>query len=258
MSSLGLAGPDGPGADVARLKPDTKASIYDWADRVDEREEAARIDRLAGDRNLIGELRRHGFNGPEYQRAAEELVRYGMSVVTAWSVTGTIFEKCAKIGRPVQRPPTGALDSVEAESLAGEVITVALTYFRDEVLVPGLWDPARGASLTTYFVGQCIRQFPNIYRSWLAQVPEYELNRDGLLDIKRPSDYGLEDVVLDQRTQIEALRLVRNDDARRAMVLWAWGYTYGEIAERLQKTEKAVERMVDYGRKQVRRGKESA
>ncbi len=38
----------------------------------------------------------------------------------------------------------------------------------------------------------------------------------------------------------------------------AMGYTYGEIGERLGKTEKAVERMIDYGRQQVRRGRETA
>jgi DNA-directed RNA polymerase specialized sigma24 family protein len=51
---------------------------------------------------------------------------------------------------------------------------------------------------------------------------------------------------------------VRNERARKAMVLWGYGYTYAEIGERLGTTEKAVERMIDYGRKQVRKGKETA
>jgi hypothetical protein len=30
------------------------------------------------------------------------------------------------------------------------------------------WDHRRGATLRTYFIGQCLIRFPNIYRRWLA------------------------------------------------------------------------------------------
>jgi hypothetical protein len=255
MSSLAPSGPGAPGSRPAHLQPE-EADAYDWADNARERQGAARIDRLAGDRDLISELRRCGFTGPEYQRTAEELVRYGVAVMKAWMMTGTIFEKCARRGRAVQRPAAGALDAIEAESMAGEVVTVALAHFRDEVLLPGVWDPAKGASLTTFFIGQCILRFPNIYRNWLAQVPDYDLGQDGLL--RRGDGWDLEDEVLNERAQVEALRLVRNEDARKAMVLWGYGYTYAEIGERLGKTEKAVERMIDYGRQQARRGRGTA
>ncbi len=105
--SSGEAGTDsGMPLDAARLQP-VSDDIFDHQTTGEEKSEADRIDRLAGDRDLIGELRRRGFDGPEYQRAAEELVRYGLAVMTAWMHTGTIFEKCARRGRPVERPPTG-------------------------------------------------------------------------------------------------------------------------------------------------------
>ena len=242
---------------AAHLQPD-EGDVYGWADTAEERARAARIDRLAGDRDLIGELRRRGFAGPEYQRTAEELVRYGVGVLTAWIARGTVFDKCAKKGRAVERPPAGALDLIEAESMAGEVITVALAHFRTDVLLPGRWDPARGASLTTFFVGQCILRFPNIYRSWLAQVPEYTLDEATARDERRNPVDSVEDDVIRDRMTAEALRLVRSDDARRALVLVGYGYTQPQIARRLGKTEKAVERMLDYARKQVKKGQRSA
>ncbi len=91
--------------------------------------------------------------------------------------------------------------------MAGEVVTVALAPFRDEVLLPGLWDPAKGASLTTYFVGQCILRFPNVYRSWLAHLEEYRLHGEEVLHEQR-GDWAIEDEVIAHRAQIEALRLV--------------------------------------------------
>lgn len=255
-ASLSSLEPRAPRLGAARLQPDQKDD-YSWADSARERDEAARIDRLAGDRHLIVELRHHGFTGPEYQRTAEELARYGVAVMTAWMVTGSIFEKCARKGRPVERPRTGTLDRTEAESMAGEVVTVALAYFRAEVLLPGVWDPAKGASVTTFFIGQCILRFPNIYRNWLGQLPDYHLDSDGLLRDRR-DHWNLEDEVLNELARVDALRLVRNVQARSAMVLWGEGYTYAEIGERLGKAEKAVERMIDYGRQQVRKRRESA
>jgi len=68
--------------DAARLQP-VDHEVFALEATAPEKSEADRIDRLAGDRDLIGELRRRGFDGPEFQRAAEELVRYGLSVMTA-------------------------------------------------------------------------------------------------------------------------------------------------------------------------------
>ena len=238
--------------EAARLQPvDHEVLALEATDP--DRSEADRIDRLAGDRDLIGELRRRGFDGPEYERAAEELVRYGLSVVTAWIRTGTIFEKVARRARPVERPPDGALDDSEALSMAGEVVTVALAHFRDDVLVPGRWDPARGASLTTFFVGQCLLRFPNIYRQWVQQVPRTRAASFDEVNHERPSGQQVEDDVITSRAAETALACVRSDDARTALVLIGFGFTYPQIAQRLGKTEKAVERMIAYARTQVQR-----
>jgi hypothetical protein len=196
--------------------------------------------------------------GADWEEAAAELVRYAMAVIKSWTWRGTIFEKCAEKNRPVKRPTIDdAFDENEAESMAGEVITVALEQFRRDVLLQDRWDPARGASLTTYFVGLCVLCFPNVYRAWLRSVPprgwaELDADRTG------SGDLPIEDQVIQQWMNADALVLVRNEDARRALVLVGMGYTQPQIADRLGTTTKAVERMLDYARKQVAKRKRTA
>jgi hypothetical protein len=243
---------------AADLQLDDDSGHFHWADTADERARGALVDRLAGDRYLVGQLLRPAnFAGPEWERAAEELVRYGVSVLTAWMLRGTIFEKCARRGRPIERPPADSLDEAEALSMAGEVVTVSLAHFRNEVLLAGRWDPSRGASLTTYFIGQCILRFPNIYRRWLATVRNVKFD-EHLSIVEGRRHQTIEDDVIYDRLTTDALRLVKSEDARRAILLSGYGYTQSQIAERLGKTDKAVERMLDYARRQIRKGERSA
>ena len=55
----------------------------------------------------------------------------------------------------------------DIHDLATDVTVVAMNAFREDVLVPGRWHPARGATLATFFVGQCLFHFPLEYRTWL-------------------------------------------------------------------------------------------
>ncbi len=257
MASTGSGGQRARGLAAARLQPENQVAI-EQPDTAALRDEAARIDRLAGDRDLIDRLRRRDFTGAEYDRTAEELVRYGVAVLKSWILAGTIYEKCAYKGRPVKRADFEAFDDAEAESMAGEVITVAIARFRTEVLLPGLWDPSRGASLTTYFVGQCILCFPGVYRPWRTQQPpkrNWALNR---LDENLSTEQAVEDDVIRERTTVDALRLVKSQEARTALVMVGMGYRQAYIAEHLGMTEKAVERMIHYAKQQVRKGRESA
>jgi hypothetical protein len=64
-------------------------------------------------------------------------------------------------------PPDGAHDDPDTVAeLAQETVAKALRHFHDDVLVPGKWDSRRGATLRTYFIGQCLIRFANIYRRW--------------------------------------------------------------------------------------------
>ena len=244
------------GGDAARLQPPRD----DLLETAEDRRRIAKTDdhlsRLVGDRDLVEELRGQRFAGPTWERAAEELARYGVAVLTAWMLKGLIYDKCAAKGRSIRRAPEGALDYGEASCIAGEVVTVALHHFRDEVLLPGKWDPTRGASLTTYFTGQCILRFPNIWRAWLPDEPTRVPSEDILSQMARPD--SVEDDVIRAMTAASALRQVRSLQARQAFVLQSLGMNVPQIAKQLGASEDAIEGAIAYARKKIRRPRESA
>ena len=243
----------------ARLQPATSGT-YDWAESDDERRGAENLDRLLGDRQLIDTIRADNFEGLAYDYAATELAKYAIAVLTAWIVNGTIYAKCAEKARPVQRSRGGPPSHRQAESLAGEVVAVALTRFVEKTLVPDNWDPSRGASLATYFVGQCILSFPNVYRQ---SRPDHEprgvpVGEEFALLDSRTQDDLVEDDVIRSLTASAAFQMIRSEDAREAFALMSLGYTQVAIAARMGKTVKAVERMIDYARSQVTKERRKA
>lgn len=153
--------------------PNGDSSFQDWAaqqaiaaDRERDRSEE-RVDRLAGDRDLAAALQADGFQGRNYDFFATEIAKYGWAVIRGWIYKGQIRGEVARKGfgalDPEPRP--GAMIE-DAEGLADETVVLALSAFRDKVLVPGKWDPSKGASLRTFFVGQCLLQFSNVYKRW--------------------------------------------------------------------------------------------
>jgi hypothetical protein len=109
------------------------------------------------------------YEGPDYEYFPNELAQYGYAVMKSWIATRIIFERCKEKGfglTVLDRQFT----QEEIEGLANYTVAMALRYFRTKVLIQRRWDPARGAYIRTFFVGQCIFQFPNIYREWLLEV----------------------------------------------------------------------------------------
>ncbi|HEX5996635.1 MAG TPA: hypothetical protein VFY84_15955 [Jiangellales bacterium] len=118
-----------------------------------------RRERVAEDADLIMWLALNGFAGEDYRRFAHELARYGYAVMLAWIRKGVIFGKCRERGLGgLPEPPVGAITRPDvAEELAGETVAKSLHYFRENVLLRRQWDPTRGASIKSYFIGQCLR-----------------------------------------------------------------------------------------------------
>jgi hypothetical protein len=124
------------------------------------------------DQQKLNSLVLNGFTGPDYEIFAGELAAYGYPVILAWLRRGVIWKHCADRGRPLR--PTDA----DRETLAGmfeerlelafETVAEALKFFRDRVLRTGYWSHEGGATLTTYFIGACLLDFPNVFRRWQA------------------------------------------------------------------------------------------
>jgi DNA-directed RNA polymerase specialized sigma24 family protein len=241
-----------------------------WLADVDRDKAGERIDRLAGDRELESALRQAGFAGRDYVAFANEIARYGLAVIRGWIYKGQIFAEVKRkgFGALEPEPHPGAL-AEDAEGLADETVVRALEAFRTKVLMTGMWDPAKGASLRTFFVGQCLLQFSNVYKTWRrAEVRTYvapwEPPGDPDWDdfegeLPAPPVPGA-DAGTEARDELRrAFGNISDPRARAAFYLNViHGLTHSQIGEKLGITAKAVESAMARARVQVEKGRETA
>jgi len=192
----------------------------------------AAVDRLEGDKQLLLELGLHGFQGRPWVLFANVLAEYGFAVVRAWIRRGKMFDECHRKGRPLQRQ-LRRLTSDDVRELAGHTTAEAIVQFRDKVLIPGVWNPTKMASLRTFFIGQCVLQFPNVYRAWekeqcLLPIP------DGFAELsatRAPADSVEAKVQLSRE-----LEAAKPGSAVRILAATEAGYSHDEIAKALSIT----------------------
>jgi hypothetical protein len=217
---------------------------------------AERAERLAGDAELVQHLRQQGYHGEDWDFFVNELARYGLAVIGGWMRSGLMTSKCAEKRIAVPTLPDAVQEDPEAiDEIATETVAEAIVHFRDEVLVPGVWDPAKGAALKTFFIGQCMKRYANVARRWLNHDlrPRTELVTDerAVLDLGRLT--GVEDDVLRTVTAQRILEGVDNPRAARALVMDALGYSNSEIAEDLGTTPDGASSLIKRARAAIRR-----
>ena len=207
---------------------------------------AAVVDRLIGDARLLDDLMMRGYAGPEWERFRRALAEYGLQVMRAWCLTGKIRRLCAEKGFGRLPPPPRRLLHDDADEIAAETVAVALNHFRENVLIPRLWDPKRGASLRTFFVGSCIYSCSNEFTRWCRE--------------NRPLPQGAEGDLLPARgNQVAAVMLksvLREREHlapldREIVCLATEGYRQQDIAERFGKTQKSVEMRLQRARRRL-------
>jgi DNA-directed RNA polymerase specialized sigma24 family protein len=215
---------------------------------------AEQVDRLAADSALYADLRRQGFTGQDYQYVETVLARYGHAIIAGWLTRRTIEAKCReKKLRHVPNLEEVDLGISDVDEIADETVAEALFYFRDRVLIPGKWEPRRGASLRTFFIGQCLIRFVGVMNRWLTEQGRDVLGDD--TDIRTHEEAAVTDVendVIHTLAAERALQHVTREDARVALTMQSRGYSLREIAIGLGRTEKAVESMIAYAKKQIR------
>jgi DNA-directed RNA polymerase specialized sigma24 family protein len=208
--------------------------------------------RRAADSRLVEYLRDRGFQGPAQDRLEAALAAYGYPVMMAWTRTGEIFKKVAEKGRPLAILGSGPGWSYDDRAeLSAETVAHALVFFRTQILQAGRWDPGRGATIKTYFIGTCLHQFPNVYVRWDRERRRWHDNVLMMLD--DPDDPagvrtvpGFDDpadTVLGalQREQILAELAARDPVLRRAVLLRHNGFSDVEAAKLLGLTPRALE-----------------
>ncbi|MFF3446791.1 sigma-70 family RNA polymerase sigma factor [Streptomyces sp. NPDC002667] len=211
---------------------------------------ADRHEQLAADARLVEALREKGFAGPHYERVADKLRRYGWPVIMSWSISGEIFHQCRLIGRPINaRLIVPSWDRQDCIDVANETIAAGLALFRSKALVEQRWRPHLGASLTTYFIGACLRAFPPAYTAW-SRVRRDELRSRATADdelarrIDLNTSYSHDpcDTAVLQQEVRRVMSEIHDPDLREGIVWLAAGFTQSEAAAMAGLTRKSLER----------------
>jgi DNA-directed RNA polymerase specialized sigma24 family protein len=215
-----------------------------------------RLDRMLGDRDLLLRLQLSGYAPRYWDPAAAEFARYGHDVLVGWLRKGKMLTKVYEKTKRRPRPPDDPFDEDAVQTLATDTVVVALDAFLEKVLKPNKWHPDGGASLKTFFIGQCCFQFTNAYKKWWRSEKHYHKSRDAadLLSNQKISARVPEpDFRVIQGDEIaDALGLLSTDVARNAFTMHAAGYSHGEIAEHLELADqKAVENLLSYQRRRI-------
>lgn len=209
----------------------------DWLVDFDQSSEATALDRLAADQEVLLQLQLEGYEGEAWLYFREVLARYGFAVLRAWIYKGKIVERCLEKGirRGLPRgADAGPLGRDAADELGGETVAVAINAFRDEVLKKNRWDPSRGpgrtASLKTFFIGQCLIRYPEVFRRWKR---EQGTDRPGLPpDADFGQVEGVEATVV-QRDELETAAKTVDSRTFRVLELRSMGFPHAEIASML-------------------------
>lgn len=211
-----------------------------WLIDVDAASEARDLDRLQGDTDMLLQLQLAGYTGRTWAYFSRVLARYGFAVLRAWMLRGLMLKKCKEKGlRGLPRNGLGHLSMPDIEELAGETVAVAIYYFRERVLVANGWDPRRGASLRTFFIGQCLIQFPSVYRRWRAESSHPHEDVVEEVPDKANRDDPAGTVV--NRTQIDEALAALDDRTAQVLRLFAEDMHQHDIARRSGLTLRAVE-----------------
>ena len=206
------------------------------------------LERREADQRLVDALAQHDFSGPLYRRFEDELVNYGLAVTKGWTFSGHIFHLTAARGFRLH-PTDLELEELRRDGdlrleFADLTVATALPRFRNRALVRGGWRHDLGASLTTYFAGALVYEFPNHFRRRRVDRRKYEraCRREGvvLLPQAEPSSDPAVIALSDMRVRADLTRLRPRD--RRIVVLTLVGYSQEEIVELLGETSvRAVE-----------------
>lgn len=219
---------------------------------------SARLLHRTHDRALYERLAQRGFSGPEYEIFRMELASYSLPVIRSWLRTGLIFSYCARQGRPIVVSDYDRHDLEDVDErigLANETVARALNLFHDLATSGSGWSHEGGAAITTYFVGTCVKTFPNIFRNWQRlrdrsrrDAEQYApFDEDG----RTASDHSEE--VLTRQALIATLEKMPQAMRRIAFSMAFEDKNQAELAADMGLTERSIEGRLYRYRKELER-----
>lgn len=144
------------------------------------------------------------------------------------------------------------------QDLAIETVARGFDLFRRLEATQQGWDPAAGASVTTYFVGCCVREFANVYRfyereqnrtAWALPLPPDELVSLSA-ELGGFTSRSAEATALDRLTVDEGLEQL-DHFSRKSLLLSEYGSSYTEIGKELGVSRGAVAQILHRHRKRT-------
>ncbi|WP_241671724.1 hypothetical protein [Streptomyces sp. IB2014 016-6] len=221
------------------------------------------VDRRMADQQMVRLLSESGFAGVRYDRFADALARYGISVMRGWLYSGYMFTLVASRGFDLN-PHERELEALVRESelrdeLATMTVARALPAFRRRALIEAGWRADGGASVTTYFMGACVYEFPNEYRRHRVQQSRWQRSRiiGENLDEYRLAERGVAEGVVGNQRVLEDLLGIDDLRTRAAVALTIDGYTQEEIQQLLDAVStRAIEALLYRWRKKAKQSAE--
>jgi hypothetical protein len=228
--------PGGTLADVLGYRPTAREKRTDGVADVPEQQNEIR---LQADRERYADLRAAEFRGAVMEDFAGDLWQYGLRVIKGWLRDGSIPGHALRYGIKIS-PSWVELEMWERsatvrDELAFTTVAEAVSWYTKTVLPSGMWDPDKGASLRTYFIGACMHHFRTAYRSWSRQRRRTVEHFDALgVLTDRPAAGTDPALVIEQRDTIAAILAKATPEARAICALiYATDATYASIGEQL-------------------------
>jgi DNA-directed RNA polymerase specialized sigma24 family protein len=196
---------------------------------------------------LAAVLAEDGWREELWDDLAESLARYGLRVIGSWTATGEIFTVLVRQRVRYERPMRDEHypSREDAAEITNETVARGLVKLR-EILAAQGWSTDGGARLRTFFITQCLFQFPNVYRRWRREIRSFELTSDEFLaGVSDPAaGPDLASRVVTQRQAVEMMRAMPSDALRFAFQMRADGHSVAEVAATLGVLPKQLENLL--------------
>ncbi|WP_262705298.1 MULTISPECIES: hypothetical protein [Streptomyces] len=202
---------------------------------------------MAADRELYALLQREKFEGWRTKRFREELWLYGWRSLRRWMQDGTIVQRCREKGirfyYRFEETDQLRLMADARSGLAVESVAWAVEDFVGKTLPAGKWDPDKGATLRTFFIGCCLYAFRDAFKAWARRRRAHlEAVYRSILTYEWASPETAGEEVAAQRDTLRRILEHATDDARAICALMLTGVKHQkEIGDQLGMTSKMVE-----------------
>jgi DNA-directed RNA polymerase specialized sigma24 family protein len=188
---------------------------------------------------LLQNVVTEGREGPAWARLSDSLARYAQQIFLAWIRSGQVYDQCRRLGIRLahRRLP---LEDADVHSLVNLTIAQGLRRFHERSVAQGRWHADGGSSLKSWFVNDCLIEYPNIWSSWVRTELRWLWadNACSKIDASATEPH----LMVDEHLQVvDAIASIDDNPTKVIVALLVDDYPLSEIAEFLGLSPRAVE-----------------